>query len=144
MTPTRYVAGFLLDPPGARVVLVRKNRPAFQRGLLNAVGGKIEGGESVEEAMRREFREEAGLDVAAWRGEAVLSGPGFEVTFLSARTADVDGARTMTDEPIEVRAVADVLLRRVPVLRNLPLLLALCLDDSGIARPVHLWGGIPQ
>jgi 8-oxo-dGTP diphosphatase len=140
----KYVAGFLFCPSRQSVALVRKNRPAFQAGLLNAVGGKIEEGETPEQAMVREFREEAGMSVPEWREEAFLVGGNFEVTFFSAVSPIIDEVRTMTDEPIEVHPVADVLLRRIPVMRNLPLLVAACLDESGIVRPIMLIDGLPQ
>lgn len=62
--PKRYVVGFLLGP--GTVVLVRKERPAWQRGLLNGVGGKVERGESDHDAMVREFEEETGVRVPSW------------------------------------------------------------------------------
>src|SRR5690349_13991679 len=40
-----YALGFLFDGTG-RVVLIRKRRPAWQAGLLNGVGGKVEPGEA--------------------------------------------------------------------------------------------------
>ena len=55
-----YVAGFLFSPDRSRVLLIRKNRPAWQAGKLNGLGGKIEPGETPPQAMRREFREEQG------------------------------------------------------------------------------------
>lgn len=70
----RYVAGFLFSHDSSRVVLILKERPDWQKGFLNGVGGKIEAGESPAEAMRREFREEAGLDLADWQEFCLLSG----------------------------------------------------------------------
>jgi 8-oxo-dGTP diphosphatase len=42
---------------------VLKDRPAWQKGRLNLVGGKVERGESVSEAACRELKEESGIDV---------------------------------------------------------------------------------
>jgi ADP-ribose pyrophosphatase YjhB (NUDIX family) len=53
---TEYCVGFAFF--GSDVILIRKARPAFQKGLLNGVGGKIEFGENVFQAMIREFFEE--------------------------------------------------------------------------------------
>lgn len=74
-----YVAGFMFD--GEKVALIRKNRPEWQAGLLNGIGGKIEEGERPLEAMRREFREETGRDVEdnRWVQFAILSS-GFDAT----------------------------------------------------------------
>lgn len=45
----------------ARSLLVLKNKPAWQRGRLNLVGGKIEAGETPAQAALRELEEEAGF-----------------------------------------------------------------------------------
>jgi 8-oxo-dGTP diphosphatase len=57
----RYVVGFMFDYNRDVVVLIKKNRPEWQAGLLNGVGGKIEPGEYAENAMAREFMEETGV-----------------------------------------------------------------------------------
>lgn len=44
------------------VLLVLKDRPPWQAGMLNLVGGKIEEGETPVEAALRELKEEAGLE----------------------------------------------------------------------------------
>jgi len=53
-----FVCGFLFDPTGTRVALIKKARPDWQKGKLNGVGGHIEKGESAIGAMMREFHEE--------------------------------------------------------------------------------------
>jgi 8-oxo-dGTP diphosphatase len=58
-----YVTGFATECDTGRVLLVRKNKPKWQRGILNGIGGKVEPGELPADAMRREFREEVGSDV---------------------------------------------------------------------------------
>ena len=101
----RYVAGFLFDSLGTHVVLVRKNRPLWQAGKLNGVGGKIEPGETPAEAMAREFLEEAGIFVD-WHQFAVLTAGETEVNFFRCRHSDALAAvRTVTDEAIEVHDV---------------------------------------
>ena len=54
-----YVAGFAFAQD--QVLLIQKQRPAWQSGRLNGVGGHIEDGESPLDAMHREFQEETGL-----------------------------------------------------------------------------------
>lgn len=95
----RYVVGFLFDGAGS-VVLIQKNRPQWQAGLLNGVGGHIEGDELPATAMRREFLEEAGVDIIEdrWRQFAFLRGEGVEVwCFTCVRTANL---KQMTDERV--------------------------------------------
>ena len=40
--------------------VIKKERPVWQAGLLNAIGGHVEKGEYPVEAMQREFLEETG------------------------------------------------------------------------------------
>jgi ADP-ribose pyrophosphatase YjhB (NUDIX family) len=48
--------------PGAQIVLIRRAHDP-QKGMLDLVGGFIEYGESAEEGLRREIREELNLSV---------------------------------------------------------------------------------
>lgn len=107
--PTQYVVGFAFDLTKERVALVRKNRPLWQAGKLNGVGGGWDEGESRGEAVRREFREEAGVDVENWHFFAESTGrkKAHMVHFFWA-IADLSQVRTMTDEVIEVHRVRDL------------------------------------
>jgi 8-oxo-dGTP diphosphatase len=60
MKDKEYVLLFAFDRDD-RVLLIRKNKPAWQAGRLNGLGGKVERGEWVIDTVMREFREEAGL-----------------------------------------------------------------------------------
>jgi 8-oxo-dGTP diphosphatase len=42
----KYVVGFLFNEGKTKVVLIKKNRPDWQKGYFNGVGGKIEGDET--------------------------------------------------------------------------------------------------
>jgi 8-oxo-dGTP diphosphatase len=83
-----YTAGLLFHRRS--VMLVRKNNPAWQQGLLNAVGGKIEPGETSALCMEREFTEEARLPGIPWRLFAVEEGPDYRVDFYTHRVPDDD------------------------------------------------------
>src|SRR5437764_210410 len=104
-----YVCGFLFSPDRSQVLLIRKNRPAWQAGKLNGVGGKVEPGESLHAAMRREFREEAALDLpeSAWRHCLTLVGPddaGSSIPWAGhffRAFHDLSHTRTLTDAPLE-------------------------------------------
>jgi 8-oxo-dGTP diphosphatase len=78
-TPVLATLGYVLSADGTRVLLVYRNRrkadPHF--GKYNGLGGKLEAGEDVVTGLRREIREEAGLecDDVALRG--TISWPGF-------------------------------------------------------------------
>ena len=46
------------------VLLVLKDKPEFQKGRLNLVGGKVEANEAPYDAAIRELKEETGLDLS--------------------------------------------------------------------------------
>jgi 8-oxo-dGTP diphosphatase len=99
---TQYVCGFYFDHTHRQVVLIWKNKPAWQKGKLNGVGGKIEAGESRHEAMRREFKEETGIQHEDWMYLISLSGPDWCVYFFYAegKPEAFEYAQTMEDEEV--------------------------------------------
>lgn len=58
-----YVATFCFDETERFVALIEKNKPAWQAGRLNGIGGKIEEGETIFMAAKREFEEETGCSL---------------------------------------------------------------------------------
>lgn len=54
--------GAIIRDEAGRLVVVRRGRPPG-KGLWSVPGGRVERGESLAEAVRREVREETGLDV---------------------------------------------------------------------------------
>lgn len=101
----RYVCGFAFHgEPGSapHVVLIRKIKPEWQAGKLNGVGGKIELGETPEQAMAREFNEEAGVHTLSidWNVFARCEFRGAQVVFLRAFGNLFSCARTTTAETI--------------------------------------------
>ena len=82
---TRYVLGFAFSTRAEFVLLLLKNRPDWQRGKLNGVGGKIEEGESPRAAMAREFEEETGIEtpLIIWHNFASFSGDDHEIECFS-------------------------------------------------------------
>jgi 8-oxo-dGTP pyrophosphatase MutT (NUDIX family) len=61
-----YVCGFLISKEFDAVLMVKKEKPDWQKGLWNGIGGKIEGSEPPYIAMIREFKEEIGIDSVAY------------------------------------------------------------------------------
>lgn len=103
-----YVVGFMFDSTERSVLLIRKNRPAWQDGKLNGIGGRIEHGESSEQAMHRECLEEVGLDVKSWKQFCVISDErGWHIYFFYAY-GPIRQGKAMTDERpevVDVRAI---------------------------------------
>lgn len=102
-----YVCGFAFSADTLEVMLIEKQKPEWQRGQWNGVGGKIEPGETPYEAMAREFQEETGLAVPAthWEPFAVLTGPDYRVCFFRALAVPIRHCLTTTDERVQRWAV---------------------------------------
>ena len=78
-TPIVATLGYVLSPDRSRVLLVHRNaRPGDQHlGKYNGLGGKLERDEDVLAGMRREIREEAGIECVSMRLRGTVNWPGF-------------------------------------------------------------------
>jgi 8-oxo-dGTP diphosphatase len=71
--------GYLLSEDRRRVLMIRRDaRPDdIHFGYYNGLGGKLEPDEDVASGMRREVREEAGLECGPLELAGTISWPGF-------------------------------------------------------------------
>src|SRR5581483_7142505 len=78
-TPILATLGFVMSPDGRRVLLVHRNRRPddAHRGKYNGLGGKVERDEDVVACLRREIREESGLECEELVLRGTVSWPGF-------------------------------------------------------------------
>src|SRR5262245_43975773 len=78
-TPILATLGYVLSADVHRVLLVHRNkRPGDAHlGKYNGLGGKVEAGEDVVACLRREIREEAGIECESLRLCGTISWPGF-------------------------------------------------------------------
>jgi NAD+ diphosphatase len=83
---------------GDAVLLARS--PGFPPGLHSVLAGFVEPGESIEETVRREVREEVGIEVDNLRYFGSQSWP-FPNSLMIAFTADYAGGE-LTPEPGEI------------------------------------------
>ena len=99
---------------GGRVLLTRRARPPY-RGTWDAPGGFLEAGETPEQGLRRELREEIGVGVRRARLVGFATdhyGPGgFSVLAAAYRVTPTSMAMRAADDVAEVRWFA---LARVP------------------------------
>jgi 8-oxo-dGTP diphosphatase len=124
-----YALGFAFDSKQENILLITKNRPAWQAGKWNGIGGKVEPGELPINCMIREFEEETGLrtEAAQWSFITVLDNPHFVVHAYCMRSDDIFNAKTMTDEVVTCAPVQLDLIR-MHSLSNLSWLIGLALD----------------
>ena len=78
-TPIVATLGYVLSPDGRDVLMLHRNARADDHhlGKYNGLGGKIEPDEDVLAGMRREIREEAGIECNALTLRGTISWPGF-------------------------------------------------------------------
>lgn len=100
----KYVLGFIFDEYAQnRILLIKKNRgPNDIKGKWNALGGKIEEGETPLQAIGREINEEAGIDIENWVNFGKLITGGGEIELFYALTELVYEGRTKTDEIVRM------------------------------------------
>lgn len=78
-TPILATLGYVLDAEGHRVLMIHRNRRPDDAhfGKYNGLGGKVDAGEDVAACLRREVREESGLECDELVLRGTVSWPGF-------------------------------------------------------------------
>ena len=131
---TDYVVGFLFSEDRRQVILINKMHPEWQAGLLNGVGGKVEQGETPEEAMEREFLEETGMPAVGWQQVALLRCPNCLVYFFRGFGIIENikqGHQSPTDEQVCVMGLdAFQLYFRNKAVQPVSWMIQMCLDDD--------------
>lgn len=135
-----YVLAFLFTTDRRRVVLMRKTRPAWQAGRVNALGGKVLTSETPADAARREVREEAGVDVPAWEEFLMWEDPVYRMHALRAFDSAAEHAHTAEDQEVFLAEVTDL---PPELIDNLRWLIPLALDRD-VATPIHVRSANPE
>lgn len=141
----KYVVGFMFDKSMDEIALIRKNKPEWQAGLLNGLGGKIEANESALFAMRREFFEESGMatEVDRWKNFCSMSGKNndserFEIEFFYARGMLLE-LESKESEKIEIHRTYRICGGAEKTIGNLPWLVAAAVDFGiGVHPPFKI------
>ena len=78
-TPILATLGYIMSPDGKETLLIhRSSRLDDQHlGKYNGLGGKLEAGEDVVAGLKREIREEAGIECEEILLRGTISWPGF-------------------------------------------------------------------
>ena len=126
-----FVLGFMYSPDGRKVALLEKNRPDWQKGLFNGIGGKIEPFDKSEiDALCREFEEEAGVTTQPenWLQFATLNVIGLgNVHVFKSFSDDIHNIENKTDEEISLFDTDNIPSNTIP---NLKWLIPLGLDRN--------------
>jgi 8-oxo-dGTP diphosphatase len=145
MKTTEYVAGFLLSNCNDYVLLIMKQKPDWQAGKYNAVGGKVERNETAYDAMVREFKEETDLALppGAWTEFCLLGGSILDQNgtlepdrrFLVHFFRACGGMNSYQPVAVETEVprwvvIDDVVNRRVPTISNLRWLVPMAFSSS--------------
>jgi 8-oxo-dGTP diphosphatase len=125
---TEYVLGFMFDQSGENVVLIEKNKPEWQKGKINGVGGKVEPNESFAiSAMVREFEEETGVEtiVSDWLFIDTIDLPDVRIWVFASSQGKMD-VESKTNEKVGVYKVNNLPKN---VLSNVPKLIKKSLEE---------------
>jgi len=78
-TPIVATLGYVLSEDGLKVLMVHRNRRPDDAhlGKYNGLGGKLLASENIIECLRREIREEAGIECTHLELRGTISWPGF-------------------------------------------------------------------
>ncbi len=114
MTPQVAVGAIVFDDRG-RVLLVERGRPPGV-GRWTVPGGRLEGGETLAQAVAREVREETGLEVEVGALGCVVEriSEGYHYVILDYMARVVGGTLTAGDDARAVRWVEEAELAALP------------------------------
>lgn len=129
----KYVLGFLFDQHLDYVVLIEKQKPEWQKGFLNGVGGKVEAEETSHDAMVREFKEETGAETTAeeWYHFVTMEGRDWQCEcFYMFSESAFDEAHTTTEEEV-VKYHSSIGKIKDKVIANLQWLIPMAMDHAG-------------
>lgn len=132
---TRYVLGFVFNSTRDKVILIKKNRPAWQKGLYNGIGGKVELPETCLQAIVREFEEETGYKIANWNYllclDAIKTRNNYSVyVYHTIDDEAFNQVKSITDEEVCILDLSNWDYLRKNSVSNLPWLLDLILDQD--------------
>ncbi len=125
--------GAVVHDPDGRLLLIRRGHPPHA-GLWSLPGGRVEAGESPEEAVEREVREETGLEVRAGApvGRVQIQGDAVVYDVLDLACTPVHPGA----EPVAGDDAAEVLFADAATLGRLP-----C--TPLLVETLRGWGALP-
>ena len=124
----KYVVTFLFTLDLNSVWLIEKQKPKWQIGCLNGIGGKIKEEELPRDAAVRELKEEAGIDKTNLQELGYMIGTNndgtkFKVWIYTGTTRHL--LKTMEIEQIVLTKINEI--KRFKHVENIPMLIEACL-----------------
>jgi 8-oxo-dGTP diphosphatase len=135
--PVDVAVGVLVDPQG-RFLLTSRPEGKVYAGYWEFPGGKLEAGETVEAALKRELHEEIGIDIGAvqpWRVE-IVDYEHARVRLHFCKVFDWHGEFEMRER--QAMAWQDLPVRVAPVLPGTLPVLAWFAEERGFQGPTTL------
>jgi len=148
---TYYCLGFMFNENKTDVLLIEKQKPAWQAGKFNGIGGKLEfydvitsgkyGKRAPQEmekpldAMYREFKEETGLGFKDWRYVVTMRGADWCVYVFTAVTDQVFYCESKESEQVALLPITE--LDKYDYISNLSWLIPLCLDQNDNKKGIN-------
>lgn len=129
--PKIYTLGFCFNRKKDKVVLIKKDRSDWQKGLLNGVGGGVWENENDYEAQVREFHEETGVKTINldWQMYAIMHSPNFIIyCYYCVSDRIFKEAKTVESEKVVKIKVKN--LPKYKTISNLKWLIHLALNAS--------------
>lgn len=143
----QYVLGFAFSENRMHAVLIKKEKPEWQKGCLNGVGGKIEAYDADHyDAMVREFEEETGLATTRdqWNMfgqmnfENDVIGGRAEVYLFRMFSNEIYKAKSMEIEEIKIVSFNDYFVENdlyprfagQKIIKNLQVLIPMAIDED--------------
>jgi 8-oxo-dGTP diphosphatase len=141
-TPILATLAYVFSPDRRRVLLIHRNRRPGDAhlGKYNGLGGKLEPNEDIVAGVRREVREESGLECEELELRGTISWPGFgkggEDWFGFIFRVEQFRGEPWTDNPEGVLEWVEVeRVTQLPLWEGDRFFLPLVFDPSG--RPFH-------
>ena len=137
--PRDYVLGLAFDERRKNIVLIEKQKPDWQKGKWNAIGGKIEPSDPTPRyAMEREFWEETGVLGLIWAPLASVVAPYWRMWVFETFSSKIWGATTMEEERVHIHNI-DNILRDPNLIDSLKFYIPLALEEGrGLVKPIEL------
>ncbi|WP_265595972.1 hypothetical protein [Verrucomicrobium sp. BvORR106] len=117
-----------------------KQRPSWQAGFLNGIGGEVKDAESPEDAMKRTFSETTGAGTwwQKWERFAILHNEGRVISCFRMNREKLPMIHHRGDETVSWWKVRSVIEGKFPTLPDLAWLIPLAEGGEGLGAMVTL------